>query len=144
MSEFVINIPLGLTFAEMVKMGKYTWVNEWMVKGFEADQTLVGRWKCDLVLPKRVISTKRGVKLCSDDGWTAPKIDHLLLFGLTFPQEQIKGCIVGLGSTCIGEFKNLTAPFLSAGVRGRGLGLICLSSKLQTTYRILRVRKENE
>ena len=140
-TQFVIDIPAGLTITQMVELGKYNWVNENVKTKFELDPTLVGKWECELVEPKKSITSESASKLCSDDGWMPAQVDHLLMFGSTYPKLQRQNWIVGLGSSCQNKFDHRVVPVLFSDDRSRDLDLSYWGIDWNSDCRFLRVRR---
>ena len=72
--------------------------------------------------------------------WMPAKIEHVLAHGATYPEEQSKFPIVGLGSVAEvdgGRF----VPYLSKGGSGRGLHLYWWNFDWDPSFRFLAVRK---
>ncbi len=97
-TNLVIEIKTGLTIQEMLTNGKYDWVDRIVNVLPCEDPSLVGKWECNLVKPKIRITSYLADKLCHQNGWQSAKIDHLLVFGATYPRLQLYGCIAALAT----------------------------------------------
>lgn len=140
-TKFVIDIPSNLTIVQMVEFGKYNWVNNLIAKRLQLDQTLVGKWECELLNPTGDSSSEQVSMLCSQDGWQSARIDHTLMFGATYPNEQRKHSVAGLGSCCQDMFDNRVVLVLNSSRRYRDLDLHSWYGEWGSHYRFLRVRR---
>lgn len=138
--KFVIEIPTDLTITQMVQLGKYNWANEHIGKLFKSDPTLTGKWECELIEAKKSISSKAANELCNQDGWESAKVDHLLIFGATYPEIQRKNWIVGLGSYAHLNGQ-LCVLVLNSYRARRYISLYGWFDVWDKDYRFLRVRK---
>ena len=138
-----VNLTLTITqstIEQMIVDGKYDWANDNIVKKFQFDQLTIGEWEFKLVPAGKLISSEAAKKLCEADGFQAAKLEHLLVFGAMFPEEQKKNPVIALGSVC--EFGgSRRVPGLWFGVDRRKLVLYWWSDGWNGNYRFLSVRK---
>jgi hypothetical protein len=99
----ILSVEHARTLAEMIRAGKYVWINDNItVDHFPVSVEVTREFEAKLfkfdesVSPQTTVGTM--TKVGAGDGWELAKIEHLLAFGEKFPDEQRQYPIVGLGS----------------------------------------------
>ncbi|MDO8510509.1 MAG: hypothetical protein Q7S15_02705 [bacterium] len=141
-----LTIDYNRSLADMVKAGKYDWVNDDITaKRFPIEGKGTVELEAKLFHFNRDIpSSEEGVRLITEDDrehpWEPAKIEHLLAFGEKYPEEQCKYPIIALGS--VGEVGGYRCvPVLYRDGVGRGLSLHYWDGLWSASYRFLAVRK---
>jgi hypothetical protein len=89
----------------------------------------------------RFISSEKAIEsITCNASWEPAKIEHLLAYGATCPEEQRQYPIIGLGSVAVVR-GDRDVPCLRRIVAARGLGLRWWDDYWDGTYRFLAVRK---
>jgi hypothetical protein len=126
---------------QMIVAGYYDWHNDDItVKRFPISGDSVGEYEARYFHFDRKISSENAVAGIKEAGWEPAKIEHLLSHGKTFPEEQRKFPIVGLGSVAKVDGRRVV-PSLSRDDSKRDLGLDWFDFVWHASYRCLAVRK---
>lgn len=143
--EFRITVDYGMSFQQMVGVGKYDWVNDNItVERFPIVGTGAVEYEAKLFHFDRHISSEAvDEEIKTADGknpWESAKMECLLAFGATFPDVQRKFPIVGLGSSCEAR-GGRDVPGLWEDGSGRCLSLYWWDDAWYDHCRFLAVRK---
>ncbi len=136
-----ITVLPDLTIADRLTSGNYDWKNPNITKErFPDDLATVGEWEFDLYHPNCALSADAARLGAEVDGWVVAKWEHLLAYGVAFPETQRKFPIIALGSVCrVGLIHCVLGLFF--GGRGRLVNLCNRGGGFDPYYRFLRVRK---
>lgn len=139
---YQITVDYGLSLAEMIKTGKYDWVNDSItVEHFP----LTGEGKVDLEVQlvhfKRLVESGEAIKEMDGMGLRALTLPELLAFGAKFPEMQREFPVIALGSVWRRRDGYRCVPVLWECVRERGLDLSWFESRWDAGYRFAAVRK---
>ncbi|MDD5340844.1 MAG: hypothetical protein PHC97_00170 [Patescibacteria group bacterium] len=107
-------VDYGKTLTEMIKLGKYAWVNDDISdKHFPVQG--VGQQEAELVLVhlNKDATTKEALAHLDGLGLKPASIEHLLAFGAANPDVQREFPIVALGSVWVDAFGNRSCPYLN-------------------------------
>jgi hypothetical protein len=121
---YKVVVDYGKTLTEMIKLGKYAWVNDDISdKHFPIQGA--GTQEAELVLVhlNREATTKEVLEHLNALGLEPAKVEHLLAFGAAYPEIQKEFPIVALGSIWVGDVGYRGCPFLDFGDGKRGLDL---------------------
>jgi len=142
---FHLTVDYSQSLEEMIAAGRYDWKNsDITAKRFPVEGTGVVEFEARYFHFDHNISSENAVKEIEqadkDNPWMSAKIEHVLAHGASFPEEQRKYPIVGLGS--VGRFDGYRrVPFLYEGGSGRDLGLRWWDGGWPPICRFLAVRK---
>lgn len=142
---FHLTVDYRQSFEQMVAAGHYDWFNTNITaERFPIVGEGVVEFEARYFRLNRNISSDDAVKEIesADTGnpWMPAKIEHTLSHGKTFPEEQRKFPIVGLGS--VAEVSGSRhVPYLYEGGSKRGLYLDWWNDVWDPAYRFLAVRK---
>lgn len=144
-TDHVITIDHGMSLDDMIAAGKYDWHNRNITDAkFLFEGTGIVRFEPKVFHFNRFITSQdaiRAIKAADrQNPWEPAKIEHLLAFGATHPEEQRGGPVIGLGSVA-GVDGDRHVPFLDRNDARRGLDLIWWDGGWDGDYRFLAVRK---
>lgn len=112
---FRLTVDYSQSLKKMIAAGRYDWTNsDITAKRFPVNGKGVVEFDACYFHFNRDIESEDAVKGIEAAGWSVAKIEHLLSYGKTFPEEQRKYSIVGLGS--VGD---RGVPCLDEGGTGR-------------------------
>ena len=139
-----LTIESNLSFRERVTRGQYNWQNSDLTEDrFPVAAEQIGCWEWKLFHFDRDISFKEVWQLTKEEGFTPGAIGHILAFGESFPEEQRKYPIIGLGSVAeVGLEYHVPGLWLHDD--GRILYLHCSDDNWARYYRFLGVRRRPE
>ncbi|MCX6742698.1 MAG: hypothetical protein NT116_00490 [Candidatus Parcubacteria bacterium] len=134
------------TLAEMIEGGKYDYPNEQIFNNRNFPIHGAGKHEAELVLIHldRTATTQEILDHLNSLGLESAKIEHLLAFGKTYPEIQLKSDIVALGSPLYNNGFGPYYPYLEGRRNNeRILYVICgwLYSKWPKDYYFLAVPK---
>ncbi len=138
---FAVVINYVLTLTQMIIAGGYAWVDDNItVANFPISGG--GKVKRDLYLVgfDRNMSSEAILRWLDQHGLRAGAIEDLLALGGKFPNEQLQGPIVALGSSVMLRGSRYV-PCLGRDDRWRGLFLFYFEFDWFQDYRFLAVRK---
>jgi hypothetical protein len=143
--DSVITIDYGKSLEVMIAAGKYDWVNPNITpKNFPITATGIVQFEPKIFHFDRHISSEDAVEAIKADDrgnpWEPAKIEHLLAYGATYPEDQRQYPIVGLGSVAEVGGRRFV-PYLSRRGTGRGLDLDWWDDGWRGNCRFLAVRK---
>ncbi len=138
---FRLTIDYSLTLEQIIATGQYDWKNDDITaKRFPIKGDGIVEYEARYFHFNRNISSEDAVKEMEAAGWQPAKIEHALSHGKTFPDEQRKFPIIGLGS--VAEVScSRGVPCLRGSVSERRLGLDWWGDVWSPDYRFLAVRK---
>ncbi len=142
---FRLTVDYGQSLEEMIAAGSYDWWNDDITaKRFPIKGNGVVEFEGRYFYFNRDISSENATKEIEaadpKNPWSAAKIEHVLSHGKTFPEEQRKFPIIGLGSVA-GVHGRRYVPVLFEDDSKRGLHLIWFGRGWGPVYRFLAVRK---
>lgn len=142
---FRLTVDYGLSLEQMIVAGRYDWTNENItVKRFSIVGEGVAEFEARYFHFNRNISSENAVKGIEQEDtanpWMPAKIEHALSHGKTFPEEQRKFPIVGLGSVA-GFGGSRLVPYLYEVDSPRKLRLLWFDFVWSPVFRFLAVRK---
>ena len=139
----VMTVSPDLAFEDRIKRGNYGWRNSDLTeKKFPVTADQVGEWEWKLFHFNRSISSEDAIRLIQEDGFEPAQTGHILTFGETFPKEQRKYPIIGLGSVAEVSLGRCV-PELWDGRGRRKLGLYWFDRDWSGYYRFLGVRRRS-
>ncbi|MFA5942353.1 MAG: hypothetical protein WC798_01635 [Candidatus Paceibacterota bacterium] len=100
---FRLTVDYGKSFEQMIAAGDYDWKNDDITaKRFPIEGEGIAEFEARYFHSNRNISSEDAVKEIesadAENPWMPAKIEHVLSHGATFPEEQRKFPIIGLGS----------------------------------------------
>ncbi len=142
---FHLTVDYGKSLAEMIAPGHYDWTNgDITAKRFPVSGEGLIEFEARYFHFDRNISSEDAIKEIesedTENPWIPAKIEHTLSHGATFPEEQRKFPIIGLGSVAL-VFGGRHVPYLSLGGAERRLRLIWFGGVWGPFCRFLAVRK---
>lgn len=142
---FYLTVDYGLSLEQMIAAGQYDWKNDDITeKRFPIKDGGIMEFEACHFHFNRNISSENAIKEIeaadSKNPWSAAKIEHVLSHGKTFPEEQRKFPILGLGSVAKVDGDRYV-PGLDEDGSGRGLGLSWFGGGWGSIGRFLAVRK---
>jgi hypothetical protein len=143
--SFRLTVDYGQTLEQMIAAGNYDWKNDDLTaKRFPIKGAGIVEFEACLFHFDRVIESKDAIKAIEsadkDNPWTPAKTEHVLSFGIAFPEEQRKYPIVGLGSVAQVD-GDRRVPGLWRGGSGRSLDLRWFGDGWYWYCRFLAVRQ---
>jgi hypothetical protein len=143
----VITIDYGMSLEDMIAAGKYDWKNSHITaRNFPVEGTGIVQFETKVFHSGRVISSEDAVAAIKADDSGNPcepaGIEHLLVFGSTYPAEQCRYPIVALSSvTRVLDRHYRGVPFLRGNYAERYLDLTWDRVDWFRHFRFLAVRK---
>lgn len=142
---FRLTVDYGQTLEQMIAAGRYDWKNDDITaKRFPVEGKGIVEFEGRYFHFNRNISSENavgGIELADTvNPWSPAKIEHVLSHGATFPEEQRKFPIVGLGSVAW-VYGDRSVPGLYGVDSGRRLSLGWWSGDWRPICRFLAVRK---
>jgi hypothetical protein len=142
--QFRLAVDYGLTLPQMIAAGHYGWTNPGITSvRFPTVGTGVGRVEAKLFHFDRYHSSETAVTAIKttdvENPWRPAKIEHLLSFGVTHPDEQRTYPIVALGSVAE-VVDNRHVVYLRRYVAGHRLNLEWWNGDWADYCRFLAVR----
>ena len=137
---FRLTVDYGKSLEAMVAAGHYDRYNNITAKRFSIEGNGVVEFEGRYFHFDRTISSETAIEEMKKAGWKPAKIEHLLSHGKTFPEEQRKFPIIGLGSTAEVYGNRLVSALYKDGSK-RDLRLDCFVDNWGPTCRFLAVRK---
>lgn len=142
-SNFTVVIDYGLSLSEMIKLGKYDWVNNditenhFPVKGVGKKEIVI-----ELVHFNLILNSEDAIKEMTERGLRSATIEELLGLGAAYPDIQRKFPIVAIGSVWQGpDSGDRYVPCLNESASERDLHLSWLDSGWYESWRFAAVRK---
>lgn len=139
---FRLMVDYGQSLEQMIDAGRYDYANNdittkrFPIKG-EGKVEFEGRY----FHFNRTTSSKNAIAAMKEAGWEPANIEHLLVLGEKYPDEQRKFPIIGLGS--VAEVRgNRSVPYLYRDGSGRGLNLYWFDDDWDGYCRFLAVRNK--
>jgi hypothetical protein len=141
----VIMIDYGMSLEGLIAAGKYDWKNDDITAKRFAIQSLgTVQFETRLFHFDCAISSDKVVdSITSNALWEPSKIEHLLAFGATYPEEQRQHRIIGLGSVAKVRGDRRMPYLYRGGAARRGLGLSWWDDVWYGDDRFLAVRKRS-
>ncbi|MCC6448308.1 MAG: hypothetical protein IT215_06450 [Chitinophagaceae bacterium] len=137
-----VTVDYGMTLDEMIRAGKYAYANDniddrrFPVKGKGKVEV-----ECKLFqFTNRNVSSEEAMRVIKEAGWEVAKAEHLLAFGVKYPEEQLKYPIIALGSVGKVDGDRDVASLCKDGSKRR-LDLYWFDNDWHSYYRFLAVRK---
>lgn len=142
---FHLPVDYGQSLEAMIAAGQYDWKNsDITAKRFPITGKGVVEFEARYFHFNRDISSENAIKEIeaadTKNPWSAAKIEHVLSHGKTFPEEQRKFPIIGLGSVAK-VFGDRRVPVLRSDGSQRNLDLRWFGGGWPPIYRFLAVRK---
>ena len=138
---FRLMVDYGQSLEQMIDAGRYDYANNdittkrFPIKG-EGKVEFEGRY----FHFNRTTSSKNAIAAMKEAGWEPANIEHLLVLGEKYPDEQRKFPIIGLGSVAeVGGSRGV--PVLDGGGSERHLRLDWFDRDWSGYYRFLAFRK---
>jgi len=122
---YKVVVDYGKSLAQMIEAGDYGWFNDSINdKNFPLQG--VGQHEVELVLVhlNRNATTKEVLEYLDNQGLIPAKIEHLLAFGVAYPEIQKEFPVVALGSVWVGVNGSRNYPCLDCDDDQRKLDLI--------------------
>jgi len=139
---YPVTVDYGLSLAEMIKVGKYDWVNDLITaKHFPFTGEGMVELKVQLVHFKRRIESDDAIKEMDGMGLQPLALSELLAFGAKFPEVQREFPIIALGSVWQYRVGYRHVPELWGYDHGRSLRLRWFGNRWHDYYRFAAVRK---
>ena len=138
---FRLTVDCGKSLEQMIAAGHYDWKNSDITpKRFPIKGNGVVECEARYFHFNRNIFSEKAIEAMKEAGWESAQIEHVLSLGATFPEEQRKFPIIGLGSVAlVGGDRRV--PCLSGDGSGRSLGLYWFVHVWGAYFRFLAVRK---
>jgi len=139
---FRLTIDYSLSLEQMITTALYDWKNDNITaERFPIEETDTAEYEARYFHFNNCgISSENAIKEIEQAGWLPAKIEHVLAYGKTFPEEQLRFPIVGLGSVAeVGG--NHRVPYLYRIGFKRHLALSWFGFGWCADYRFLAVRK---
>ncbi len=134
-------VDSNLTFAKRIARGCYDQTNSDLTeKRFPVTDDQYGAWEWKLFHFKRRIFSEEVILLMEDVGFEPAQIGHILTFGMSYPEEQRKYPIIGLGRLASIDMARYV-PGLSNEGDKRKLYLDSFTGSWHGHYRFLGVRR---
>ncbi len=135
-----LTVLANISLADRIAAGKYSgYINRAITEeNLPHDPTSVGEWEWKIFHFGQISSEDATVAMVAND-WQPAKLEHILVFGEKYPDEQRKYPIVGLGSSRVG---GRGVPSLRGDDLGRSLHLDTWRADWRDNYRFLAVRKK--
>jgi len=141
-SVFSIVVDYSLSLAEMVKAGKYDWVNDDITaKHFPAKGEGKKELAIELIHFNRRTSSEEALQEMDKQGFRPATIEELLALGSAYPELQRKFPIAALGSVWQDPNGYRHVPCLGESVSRRSLHLHWLGGGWGGDWRFAAVRK---
>lgn len=142
---FQLTVDYSQSLEQMIAAGRYDWKNsDITAKRFPITGKGAMEFEARYFHFNRDISSENAIKEIeaadTANPWSAAKIEHVLSHGKTFPEEQRKFPIIGLGSVAEVDGRR-RVPYLDGGDSGRGLRLRWFDVVWSPVCRFLAVRK---
>jgi hypothetical protein len=136
-----VTVDYAKNLQDMVAAGRFDWVNSDITpKRFPIAGTGIVEFETKVFHFDRSISSKNAVEAIKADGWEPARIEHLLAYGATYPDEQRQYPIIALGSVAkVGG--NRRVPDLDRFGAERDLRLFWWDGVWNDYCRFLAVRK---
>lgn len=116
-----LTVPADIPLTRRIAVGRYSWVNENITKvNFPHDPMSVGECEWKMVHFEQETSSEDALAAIKVSDWVPATIEHLLVFGKKYPEEQKKYPIVALGSWCTVDGDRYV-PVLNSDDRGDGM-----------------------
>jgi len=139
---YPVTVDYGLSLAEMIKVGKYDWVNDLITaKHFPFTGEGMVELKVQLVHFKRRIESDDAIKEMDGMGLRPLALSELLAFGAKFPEVQREFPIIALGSVWPYRDGDRYIPGLWEDDHERSLSLRWFGSGWDEDCRFAAVRK---
>jgi len=141
----IITIDYRMPLETMIATGKYDWTNDNITsKRFPITAGGIVQFEPKVFHFDRYISSDDAVEAIKVDDrhnpWEPAKIEHLLAYGATYPEDQRQYPIIGLGSVAeVGGGRRV--PYLDLRGARRSLDLRWLGRGWDGYYRFLAVPK---
>lgn len=126
---------------QLIKAGKYGWVNEDINDKNFPDFKEMPAEKTELLHFNKVLSSEKLLEEMTKQGYRPANLKELLTFGKDNPEEQRKYHIIGLGSVWRNLYGGRSVPYLWDDFDGRGLSLGWYDRDWLSNDRFLAVRK---
>jgi len=142
---FILTVNFDRSFDEMIYAGRYDWKNsDITAKRFPIEGNGIVKFEARYFHFNHNISSEDARKEIEEsdttNSWMPAKVEHLLSHGETYPEEQLKFPVIGLGSVAKVDGGRVV-PFLGGGDSGRDLDLGWWVGDWAPDYRFLAVRK---
>jgi hypothetical protein len=121
--EFPVIVDYNLSIERMVNMGEYSHVTAEIYSKFSASGTGLELVNLRLIRFRNVITIAEVEDCISKMGFAPAKIEHLLVFGYMYPEQQLEHSIIALGSKWDHAGGSVNAPVLNGFNRLRSVGL---------------------
>jgi hypothetical protein len=143
-TDRVITIDYSLPLDDMIAAGKYDWKNnDITAKRFPVQGLGIVQFEARLFHFDREISSGKAIEsITCNASWEPAKIEHLLAFGATYPEEQRQYPIIALGSVA-GVSGDRDVPDLDRLGAERDLDLGWWDGGWDGDDRFLAVRKQS-
>lgn len=122
-NEFPIIIDYSWSIDRMVNAGNYYRVNEEIFSKFPVNGKGFEMAKLRLVHFQKNLSISFIEDRIAQMGFSPARIEHLLVFGYMYPEQQLEHAIIALGSKWEHPNGSLNAPILNGFNRTRSVGL---------------------
>lgn len=138
---FVVTVDYSQTLAQLIEAGQYDWKNSDInARNFKIKGEGEAGIELKLIHLKKIVSTGEALRELEVQGLRPATLPELLVFGASFPEQQLKYPIIALGSSCkLGSGRS--APYLWSDGRRRYLGLGWLGTSWDAACRFLAARK---
>ena len=142
---FLFTVDYSQSLERMITSGLYDWQNDNITaKRFPINGEGIVKYEARYFSFNHSISSENAVREIESadttNPWLSAKIEHVLSHGKTFPEEQRKFPIIGLGSVAKIDDDRIV-PCLGEGGSGRSLDLDWWVYGWDPNYRFLAVRK---
>lgn len=96
---FRLTVDYGQTLDQMIAVGRYDWKNsDITAERFSIEGNGIVEFEARYFHFDRNISSESAIVAMKEAGWEPAKIEHVFAHGKTFPEEQCKFPVIGLGS----------------------------------------------
>jgi hypothetical protein len=138
--QLTLSVDYGKPLEQMISAGRYDWKNDDITaKRFPVVGQDIEQFEAKIFHFDCHMSSEAVVEAIKAAGWEPGKIEHLLSFGVKYPEEQRKYPIIALGSgALVGGGRRV--PGLSRRGAERGLRLGWWGRGWDGDYRFLAVR----
>lgn len=138
---FHLTVDYNLSLEQMIVAGQYGYTNsDITAKRFSIRGNDIVEYEASYFHFNRSISSEDAMKEIEQAGWSPAKIEHVLSHGKTFPEEQRKFPIIGLGS--VAEIRGARGvPCLGRNGSRRDLDLLWFGSVWNVDSRFPAIRK---
>jgi hypothetical protein len=141
-NTFTINVNYDLPLEEMVKAGKYDWVNrEITTDKFPSKRKGTAVIDVDLIFFNRDMEWDEVLLALDKMGYRPAELPELLAFGAKYPDIQKNFPIVAFGSVGHNSEGHNIVVGLFSDYGGRGLRLYWLDSRWRANYRFAVLRE---